>query len=72
VIVHSRDSRGQVWKLRTESEPVDGRTDTSRATWFDGGVRDISVSSFLPSLCSNVDGVAFGIGGISFIIFFYF
>jgi hypothetical protein len=66
-IVRSRDSRGLVWRLRTEPEPVDGRTDTIAGDLVDGGVRDAFVSSFSFSLL-GVDGVAFGIGGISSIV----
>ena len=45
VIVRSRDSKG-VWRLSTESEPVDGRTDTIAGDLADGGVGEVFVSSF--------------------------
>lgn len=64
MIVRSRDSKG-VWRLRTESEPVDGRTDTIAGDLADGGVEDAFVSSFSFSLL-GVDGVALAAFFLSF------
>jgi hypothetical protein len=58
-----------VWRLSTESEPVDGRTDTIAGDLADGGVGEVFVSSFSFSLLS-VDDVH--LASAAFLLSFYF